>query len=159
MSIESFSVTLRAKHQEPIESVRRDLESYPYFKLLNRDRRGLSFEYADGECIIEALLRGTDQEAEFDLCVRFALCNPDAVEQRFAEFITWAKDHWHPQLWQMTSVSKDKTSFGSDELDEFLVRLPSEVQAVRAVWQRAFGSKRGAVRVEDVYRWMGIAPK
>ncbi len=158
MGIESFSVTLRAKRTEPIESVRRELESYPHFKLLSRDGRGLSFEYADGECIIEALLRGTDQEAEFDVCVRFALCNPDVVEKRFIEFIRWAKDRWNPdQLWQMTSVSKDKSTFGPDELDEFLKRVPSEVQALRAVWQRAFGPKRGAVRVADAYQWVRLS--
>lgn len=161
MGIESFGVVLRAERSSSLTSIRQVLQSYENLKLLKEGGSEATYECDDGECLFEVLLRGDDNEKEFDLSVRFSLCNPDAVESRFLEFIAWAGRRWHPQLWQMSSASKEKVSFNPDELHLFEERAPSEIRTLRNAWQRTFGMKRGAVRVKDVYNWLktdGVPP-
>jgi len=154
MGIESFGVVMRAERSSALSSIRQALQSYPNLRLLDERASEVAYEFHDGECLFEVLLRGTDREKEFDLNVRFALCNPDIVEQRFLDFIFWAKRLWQPRLWQMSSVSKEKVDFNPDELHLFEERAPSEIRALRSAWQKTFGVKRGAVRVTDVYSWI-----
>jgi hypothetical protein len=162
MAIESFGVLMRAEHSAVRRPPRQVLKSYPHLKLLAEDASEAAYEYFDGECLFEVLCRGKETDREFDVFVRFALCNPDQVERRFLDFIEWARGQWQPRLWMMSSVSKEKVSFSPGELHEFQEAAPTQIRALRAVWQKAFGSKRGAVRVKEVYSWLesgGVSPE
>jgi hypothetical protein len=158
MGIESFGVVLRAKRTLPIKEIRSAVLSFPNVHFVKDDNSGSSFEYNDGEHLVELLLRGSDKDAEFDLCVRFALCNPDGVEGKFTRLIAWAASRWRPAIWQLSSATKQKTQFSPDESDVFLANVREEVRALGQVWQKAFGIKRGLVRVEDVFGWLGVPP-
>jgi len=154
MGIESFNVVLRAKRTASIEDIRRAVLSFPNVHFVKADECGLAFEFNDDTHLMEILLRGQDSDAEFDLCVRFALCNPDGIEEKFKQFVTWAACQWRPTIWQLSSAKKGKTSFEPEEVDLFLKGVTEEIDALRRVWQRAFGSKRGPVRVDEVFRWI-----
>src|SRR5262249_26285890 len=118
---------------------------------------GCAYELRPTNCLIELLLRADNQNHNAsDLFVRFALCNPDECDKSFIAFVEWVWNEWMPRVSLTSSLSKDKIYFEPNELDRFKAVIPTEIRMLREFWQMQFGEKRGAVRVRDVYSWIGV---
>ncbi len=157
MGIESFGIKMRAQRHSPIAAIDHAIRSLPFVRFVRADVVGIAYEHFDQRHLIEMLLTGYDAEAEFDLSVRFALCNPDAVQRPFIEFVRWAIAQWQPStVWLLTSRFR-KTPLLPPDYDSFLTRDGcADIQALRESWQARFGGKRGPVRVADAYSFAGV---
>lgn len=151
MGVAAFQIVLRAERITSMKSIKESIQSLNNIRFVGQDHLGFAYEYHDGKYLYEILLRGDDTDLEFDASVRFALCNPDGIEQVFLVFIKWALISWHPSIYLFTSVLKQKVFYEKNEVHLFLENAHSEIQAMRDFWQQSFGTKRGAVRVEDVF--------
>jgi hypothetical protein len=157
MGVESFTMMMRARRYTAIAEVDQAIRRYRHVQFLRSDTLGVAYEYADGDHLFEVLLRGCDTQANFDLSIRFALCNPDSIESHFAVFVRWAIQQWQPTvIWLMSSKFR-KTPLSPDDYDTFLRQdMHREIEALRESWQASFGRRRGPVRVCDAYTFARV---
>jgi hypothetical protein len=154
MGIESFGVLLRSERHFSIEEINTSIRLLESVNVVFEGDSESSYEYFDGKHLYEILISGSNYEAEFDVNVRFALCNYESIDLIFIKFVSWVISKWNPSIYLHSSLLKEKVFYDKSEAILFCKNVQSEIKPLRKMWQQQFGTKQEPVRVENVFMWL-----
>jgi hypothetical protein len=154
MGIESFNILVRAERNASMDFIKESVLAFGNIKFVETNELGDSYEYFDDKYLFEILIRGDDLNSEFDINIRFALCNEDGIEDVFLSFVKSIAERWNLTIYLLSSILKERNFFDRNETQLFFEKVSLEIQALRLFWQKNFGNKRGPIRPDDVFGWI-----
>jgi hypothetical protein len=154
MGFEAFSIVF--ENNECPDTLEEFFHKRKFAHLRHESDKGRStrFEYTTDKFIIEAWV--TTQEARLQKTrIEFALCNGEGVDKCFERIIEEYLRSFPSEVWFLTSSTKG-LSMGHDETANVLAAIQREIPLLRQAWTKAFGDKRGPVRIADAYRFVAV---
>lgn len=152
MGCEDFRVTLRssmelgAAHRHLLADARivSDPEGGPL-------PQGCYLAYDDGEHLIELELYCV--EPRIELSVRFALCNPDSVDNAFIDLVMLLAERLDAEVSVMENISPGvRGDFSPSELGPFSEIVKPMIAKKRAYWIADFGTERAPISCNEALR-------
>jgi hypothetical protein len=156
MGFEAFSIVLETDRS--IETLE-EFFAHRQFKKKGPKALGTSqprseFEYQTQEFVIEASVNAKSSFVP-QTRIEFALCSGDNADKFFVRLVTEYLELFPSEAWLLTSKTKG-LSFGRGDTTGVLEAIRRELPVLREAWTRAFGDRRGPVRIADAYRFVGV---
>jgi hypothetical protein len=159
MGIEAFGVSMRLVGPPTHRLVRNYLETDPQIHFDQEDRTAsygaMVGKFFDGHHIIELQILREIATGNCTLSARFSLCSYDSIDPVFVGLVGRVLSEFPAEVSLMTSILKERPSYGAEESQALLAALPMEIASMRAYWQNLFGNKQGIVSPDDSFSFVG----